>query len=187
MPRERKHSYAWSLRLPMRGVRPPPDGDLQDRSAASLHSFLTGDVEPGAHVITEGWQGYRGIETTRLHSRIAQPALPRAVATRVNFFPKCTGWRRWPRWLLGTHQGGADEAQLQNYLDDSSSDSTRAHPAAGGWSSTACLNLPLVNIRCAAAPWSATAAETGPPMPPGRRSHPHSMERPTQPEHEERV
>ncbi len=29
---------------------------------ASLHPFVTDNVEPGAHVITDAWQGYRGIE-----------------------------------------------------------------------------------------------------------------------------
>ena len=31
------------------------------RSAASLHPFVTDHVEPGATVITDAWQGYRGI------------------------------------------------------------------------------------------------------------------------------
>src|SRR5664280_875364 len=35
---------------------------LADGSAASLHSFVTEHVEPGARVITDGWAGYRGID-----------------------------------------------------------------------------------------------------------------------------
>ena len=35
---------------------------LADASAASLHPFVTDNVTPGATVITDGWQGYRGIE-----------------------------------------------------------------------------------------------------------------------------
>src|SRR5664280_3822692 len=34
---------------------------LRDGSAASLHPFVTEHVEPGATVITDAWQGYRGI------------------------------------------------------------------------------------------------------------------------------
>jgi hypothetical protein len=33
---------------------------LADGSAESLHPFVTGAVEPGARVITDAWQGYRG-------------------------------------------------------------------------------------------------------------------------------
>jgi hypothetical protein len=36
---------------------------LADASAASLHAFVTDHVEPGATVITDGWQGYHGMAT----------------------------------------------------------------------------------------------------------------------------
>ena len=35
---------------------------LADASAASLHPFVTENVEPGATVITDASQGYRGID-----------------------------------------------------------------------------------------------------------------------------
>ena len=35
---------------------------LRDGSAASLHPFVTEHVEPGARLITDAWQGYRGID-----------------------------------------------------------------------------------------------------------------------------
>ncbi|MCA1617656.1 MAG: transposase, partial [Acidobacteria bacterium] len=35
---------------------------LSDSSAKSLHAFVTDHVEPGATVITDAWQGYRGLE-----------------------------------------------------------------------------------------------------------------------------
>ena len=34
---------------------------LADASAASLHAFVTDHIEPGATVITDAWQGYRGL------------------------------------------------------------------------------------------------------------------------------
>ena len=37
-------------------------GPLPDASASSLHGFVTDHVEPGARVITDGWQGYHGVE-----------------------------------------------------------------------------------------------------------------------------
>ncbi len=46
---------------------------LADASAASLHAFVTDQVEPGARVITDGWAGYRGLEKLGLRPRPAQP------------------------------------------------------------------------------------------------------------------
>ena len=36
---------------------------LADASSESLHAFVKDHVEPGAKVITDGWRGYRGLET----------------------------------------------------------------------------------------------------------------------------
>ncbi len=35
---------------------------LSDASSTSLHAFVSDHVEPGATVITDGWQGYRGLD-----------------------------------------------------------------------------------------------------------------------------
>ncbi len=35
---------------------------LADASSASLHAFVADHVEPGATVITDVWQGYRGLD-----------------------------------------------------------------------------------------------------------------------------
>jgi hypothetical protein len=40
---------------------------LADASAASLHPFVTRNIEPGATVVTDAWQGYRGLDRARLH------------------------------------------------------------------------------------------------------------------------
>ena len=48
---------------------------LTDASARSLHAFISGNVEPGAHVITDGWNGYVGIEELGYtHERRSQRA-----------------------------------------------------------------------------------------------------------------
>lgn len=48
---------------------------LADASAACLHAFVTDHVEPGASVITDAWQGYRGLETLGyVHDRRSQRA-----------------------------------------------------------------------------------------------------------------
>ena len=51
---------------------------LADGSADSLHPFVTGDVEPGAPVITDAWQGYRGLDGLGyVHERRSQRGRPR--------------------------------------------------------------------------------------------------------------
>ena len=48
---------------------------LADASAASLRPFVTENVEPGATVITDAWQGYQGIERLGYtHDRRSQRA-----------------------------------------------------------------------------------------------------------------
>lgn len=48
---------------------------LTDASAKSLHAFITDNLEPGAHVITDGWNGYLGIEKLgHTHERRNQAA-----------------------------------------------------------------------------------------------------------------
>jgi len=40
---------------------------LTDASADSLHAFVTDHVEPGSTVITDAWQGYRGLDKLGTH------------------------------------------------------------------------------------------------------------------------
>jgi transposase-like protein len=93
---------------------------LTDASAASLHPFVTANVEPGATVITDAWQGYSGInELGYSRDRRSQRAArlrghdPFALLPGVH---RVTSLAK--RWLLGTHQGSVDEAHLQSYLDE---------------------------------------------------------------------
>ena len=91
-----------------------------DASAASLHPFVAAHVEPGATVITDGWQGYSGInELGYVRDRRSQRA---ARARGDDPFGLLPGVHRVAslakRWLLGTHQGSVDEAHLQSYLDE---------------------------------------------------------------------
>ncbi len=92
---------------------------LADLSSASLHAFVADYVEPGTKVITDGWDGYRGLdELGYVHDRRSQRAaeargevgqlLP--AVHRVASLAK--------RWLLGTHHGSLDRAHLASYLDE---------------------------------------------------------------------
>jgi len=93
---------------------------IPDASAASLHPFVTANVEPGSTVITDGWQGYSGIEqlgyTRDRRSQRAARARgedPGGLLPEVHRVASLA-----KRWLLGTHQGSVDEAHLQSYLDE---------------------------------------------------------------------
>jgi len=88
---------------------------LADASAATLHPFVTAHVEPGTRVITDGWQGYRGIEKL---GYLHEPRSQRAARARgEDIGGLLPGVHRIAslakRWLLGTHQGSVDAAHLQ--------------------------------------------------------------------------
>ena len=93
---------------------------LADASAASLHQFVTDHVEPGSTVVTDGWQGYRGLDKLGFsHVRHSQRAArfrgedPGKLLPAVHQVISLA-----KRWLLGTHQGAADDAHLASYLNE---------------------------------------------------------------------
>ncbi len=93
---------------------------VAEASAASLHSLIAANVEPGATVITDGWTGYAGLEGLGyLRDRRSQRAArlrgddPFALLPAVHRVASLA-----KRWLLGTHQGSVEEAHLQAYLDE---------------------------------------------------------------------
>jgi hypothetical protein len=78
---------------------------IPDCSAANLHPFVVGCVEPGSVIHTDGWAGYAGLEKkgyqrqiTKIVKRREKPAHLMPRVHRVVSLLK--------RWLLGTHQGG---------------------------------------------------------------------------------
>lgn len=71
---------------------------LADLSSASLHSFVTDHVESGTRVVTDGWDGYRGLDKLGyVHERRSQrAALARGEDGRL--LPlRCIVLPRWPR------------------------------------------------------------------------------------------
>ena len=54
---------------------------LDDASAGALEPFVTGSIQPGARVITDGWAGYGWSRPSGVRSRTALPWLgPRGAA-----------------------------------------------------------------------------------------------------------
>jgi transposase-like protein len=93
---------------------------LVDASSDSLHAFVTDHVEPGARVITDGWQGYRGLDQLGyVHERRSQRAAgargedPGALLPAVHRVASLV-----KRWLLGTHHGSVEVAHLPSYMNE---------------------------------------------------------------------
>ena len=154
---------------------------LTDASAASLHPFVTDFVKPGATVITDGWQGYCGLDQ---NGYIHQPRSLRAAMAsgddsggllprvhRVASLAK--------RWLLGTHQGAVDRAHLASYLNEFSFRFNRHRSRSRGKVFYRVLELAVahepVRYRDLVA---AKRRRTVPPTPPTATGHPWSLERP---------
>ena len=91
-------------------------GIIADASSDSIHPFIKDNVEKGSILITDGWNGYNGIEKegytreihVQKHADDEEKLLPH-IHTIVSLLK---------RWLLGTHQGRVEKKHLQAYLDE---------------------------------------------------------------------
>jgi len=89
---------------------------LVDASADTLRAFLLDNVEPGARVITDGWQAYRpATHGLYEHERLAGASGAEASKLLPGVHKVASLAKR---WLLGTHQGSVDEAHLPGYLNE---------------------------------------------------------------------
>lgn len=154
---------------------------LPDGTATSLHAFIKAHVEPGAHVITDGWQGYRGIETL---GYTHEPRSQRATAARGGDPGKLLpGVHRVAslvkRWLLGTHQGAVNVEHLQSYLDEFVFRFNRRTSGSRGLVFYRVLELAVGHdpMRYRALVRH-SQPKPAPPALPGGRGHPPSMDRP---------
>jgi transposase-like protein len=154
---------------------------LTNASAASLHAFITDHVEPGARVIIDAWQGYRGLDKLGyLHDRRSQRASrargedPHELLPAVHRVASLA-----KRWLLGTHQGSVDSAHLPSYLNEFVFRFNRRRSRSRGLVFYRVLELAvdhepvrykdlITNKRPQAVP----------PTPPRAHGHPPSLERP---------
>ena len=89
---------------------------LQDASSDSLHPFITENIESGSNLLTDGWNGYSGIEEKGYNREIH---IQSDESDDENLLPHIhTIVSLVKRWLLGTHQGAVEEKHLQAYLDE---------------------------------------------------------------------
>jgi transposase-like protein len=155
---------------------------LADASSASLHPFVRDHIEPGATVVTDGWQGYRGIEKFGyVHERRSQRAArargedPGELLPAVHRVASLA-----KRWLLGTHQGSVDDAHLPSYLDEFVFRFNRRHSRNRGMVFYRVLELAVAHTPVRYRDLIATRRPREvPPRPPHTYGHPPSLERPS--------
>ena len=156
-------------------------GVLSDASSASLHPFVTEHIQPGASVITDGWRGYRGLETL---GYVHEPRSQRAARARgedpgelLPAVHRVASLAK--RWLLGTHQGSFDGAHLPSYLNEFVFRFNRRHSRSRGMVFYRVLELAVghdpVRYQDIIAGKRPRAV---PPTPPSTRGKPPSLDRP---------
>jgi transposase-like protein len=154
---------------------------LADASAESLHPFVKDHVEPGTRVITDGWQGYRGLEKLgyaheprsqrAARARGEDPGKLLPAVHRVASLAK--------RWLLGTHHGSVDATHLANYLNEFVFRFNRRRSRSRGMVFYRVLQLAIAHDPVRYQHLIATQRPRQvPPAGPKARGHPPSLERP---------
>lgn len=154
---------------------------LADASAESLHPFIEASVEPGTKVITDGWNGYVGLNNLGyVHDRRSQRAArargedPHALLPGVHRVASLA-----KRWLLGTHQGSVDEAHLPSYLNEFAFRFNRRRSRSRGMVFYRVLELAMSHAPVRYQDLIATRRPRRvPPRPPGKHGSPPSLERP---------
>ena len=90
---------------------------VPDSSGGSLLPFIQDAIAPGALIVTDGLQTYRGLpDLGYRHDRrvlLGSGESAEAVLPRVHRVASLL-----KRWLLGTHQGAVSGAHLDYYLDE---------------------------------------------------------------------
>ena len=90
---------------------------IPDASSASLNRFLLESVAPGSVVHTDGWKGYKKVNTLEYKHEVTvlkgKKEEPSELLPRVHLVISLL-----KRWLMGTHQGAVSHKHLDYYLDE---------------------------------------------------------------------
>lgn len=90
---------------------------IPDASAMSLRSFIIQAIEPGSTIITDGWEGYKGLEAHGYTHEVR--VVRRSKGSNNNLLPlvhRVVSLLK--RWILGTHQGAVSPEHIDYYLDE---------------------------------------------------------------------
>jgi hypothetical protein len=148
---------------------------LADASGAALGPFVSGNVEPGTHVITDGWVGYNGVPAwaTPTNGATRRPR-PAAARTPAPCCPPSTGSPPCANDGSWEHiRGQWTRRTCPPTSTSSPSGSTAATRAAAEWCSTACWNSQPGTIR--------SAIQTSAPPPSHGTSHRYDVAPVTRP------
>ena len=153
---------------------------LADASSVSLHGFVVANVEPGTRVITDGWQGYSGLDKLGyVHERRSQRAAkargddPNKLLPAVHRIASLV-----KRWLLGTHQGAVAEQHLAGYLNEFVFRFSRRRSRSRGMVFFRVLESAVAHDPVRYHDIVVTQRPRNPPpVPPITRGHPSSLER----------
>jgi transposase-like protein len=89
---------------------------VPDASAGSLAAFVETEVEVGAIVHTDGWNGYRRLRQSGYdHRRTVQGKGRTAIAMLPHLHRVFSNLKA---WLQGTHHGRVEPKYLQAYLNE---------------------------------------------------------------------
>jgi transposase-like protein len=89
---------------------------IPDASAISLRSFVVQAIEPGSTIVTDGWEGYRGLEA---HGYSHEVRIAKGAIDLTKLLPRVHRVvSLLKRWILGTHQGAISPEHLDYYLDE---------------------------------------------------------------------
>ena len=137
-------------------------------------------IAPGATIVTDGWQGYSGLQNGYIHDRRSQRAARSRGEDPGKLLP---GVHRVAalakRWLLGTHQGSTEEAHLASYLNEFTFRFNRRRSRSRGMVFFRVLELAVAHDPVRFQDLVANRRPKRiPPKPPRRRGHPPSLERP---------
>lgn len=154
---------------------------VPDAKAASLRPFITETIAVGTVVITDGWNGYRGIDKLGyIHDRRSQRAVKAAGGSIDGLLP---GVHRVAslakRWLDSTHQGSFGPTHLPQYLDEYAFRFNRRKSHSRGM-----LFYRVIELAVGHDPvrYKHLVRQKRPrkksPLPPGITGHPPSIDRP---------
>lgn len=90
---------------------------IPDASSASLNQFIQESVTPGSVVHTDGWKGYKKVDTLGFeHDVTVLKGKKESASELLPHVHLVISLLR--RWLMGTHQGAVSHKHLDYYLDE---------------------------------------------------------------------
>lgn len=90
---------------------------IPDASAISLRSFIVQAIDPGSTIVTDGWEGYSGLEAHGYSHEVRRAKGGNESVTKL--LPRVHRVvSLLKRWILGTHQGAISPEHLDYYLDE---------------------------------------------------------------------